>query len=121
MTNSTVPVGIIKAAWGSTLIESWLSAEVHASRPDLVARAAVIANDPANDPVAVGSAVNTSVAFSDINTSDAHSAQWSWGDASAASSGSVTESIGAGSASGSHVFGSAGVYKVSVTVTESPP
>ncbi len=53
-THPTVPVGIIKAAWGSTLIESWLSAEVHASRPDLAARAAVIANDPVNDPVAVG-------------------------------------------------------------------
>ncbi|MEO7932506.1 MAG: sialate O-acetylesterase [Chthoniobacterales bacterium] len=48
--NPGVPIGIIKAAWGSTLIESWLSAETQASRPDLAARAAVIAADPANAP-----------------------------------------------------------------------
>lgn len=52
--NPGVPIGIIKAAWGSTLIESWLSAEVQASRPDLAERAALIAADPANDPLALG-------------------------------------------------------------------
>jgi probable HAF family extracellular repeat protein len=72
-----------------------------------------------NDPVAVGSRVDASVAFSDVNTSDTHSARWEWDDTSAATEGSVAESNGAGRASGTHVFDAAGVYKVKVTITDS--
>jgi probable HAF family extracellular repeat protein len=73
----------------------------------------------ANDPVAAGAPVNVSVAFTDFNTSDTHTAQWTWGDASAPSVGTVTELGGAGNASASHVFTAAGVYRVSVTITDS--
>jgi probable HAF family extracellular repeat protein len=72
----------------------------------------------ASDPVQVNLALNVSVAFSDFNTADTHTAVWSWGDGST-SAGAVTEANGAGSATGSHAYTAAGIYTVTVTVTDS--
>jgi hypothetical protein len=81
--------------------------------------AAALGPISANDPMAAGTSITASVAFTDVNTSDTHTAQWNWGDAGAATAGSVSESNGTGSASGSHVFTAAGVYNVSVAITDS--
>jgi probable HAF family extracellular repeat protein len=72
-----------------------------------------------NDPVAVGTPMAVSANFTDAEVSSTHTAAWSWGDASTAQSGTVTESNGAGSVSGTHTYSAAGVYSVSVTVTDS--
>jgi probable HAF family extracellular repeat protein len=73
----------------------------------------------AADPVAVGTPLAMSVAFTDFNPSDTHSAVWNWGDGSNPEPGTVSEANGAGSVSGSHAFAAGGIYRVSVTVTDS--
>jgi large repetitive protein len=65
----------------------------------------------------VNTAVSASVPFSDAGQHDTHTATIDWGD-SATTSGSVTESNGAGTASGSHLYTTPGVYTVSITVTD---
>lgn len=72
----------------------------------------------ANDPVPVGSPVTVSASFTDADSADTHTATWAWGDASTAQTGTVTESSGSGNAAGSHVYTAAGVYQVSVQVTD---
>ncbi|MFS0755322.1 hypothetical protein ABC383_11585 [Noviherbaspirillum sp. 1P10PC] len=73
----------------------------------------------ANDPVAVGTPVNVSVLFSDINTSDTHSAQWTW-EGNGTSPGVLTEPSGAfpGTIKGSTIFSAAGLYNVTLSVTD---
>jgi probable HAF family extracellular repeat protein len=73
----------------------------------------------AADPVAVGAPLAMSVAFTDFNTSDTHSAVWNWGDGSNPQPGVVSEANGVGSVSGSHVYAAGGIYRVTVTVTDS--
>lgn len=73
----------------------------------------------ANDPVATGRPVNASVSFTDVNTTDTHTAAWDWGDGTPVAAGSVTEANGSGSASGSHTYAAAGLYTARVTVTDS--
>ncbi len=64
----------------------------------------------------VGTSVSASASFSDVGTHDTHTATIDWGDGS--SSATVTESAGAGSATGSHVYADAGIYTVTKTVTD---
>ena len=73
----------------------------------------------ANDPVAVGTPVNVSVLFSDINTSDTHVAQWTW-ESNGTSPGAVTEPSGTdpGTITGSTVFSTPGLYNVTLSVTD---
>ena len=73
----------------------------------------------ANYPVPAGTALHASIAFSDVNTSDTHAAQWSWGDSSPATPGVVTEATGEGSATGTHTYAAAGIYRIQVVVTDS--
>jgi probable HAF family extracellular repeat protein len=80
--------------------------------------APVIGPISANDPVAIGATLSTSASFTDVNTSDTHSAAWTWGDGSAAQSGTVSEAGGSGTAKGSHTFSAAGIYPVAVTVAD---
>lgn len=70
------------------------------------------------DPAVAGVATVLSVPFTDANIKDTHSVTWSWGDGSADAAGAVVESDRAGVASGTHVY-SPGVYRISVTVTDS--
>ncbi len=65
----------------------------------------------------VGTSINSSVAFTDPDKLDTHTATWDWGDGST-SSGNVTESNGSGTITNSHVYSTPGVYSVSVTVDD---
>jgi probable HAF family extracellular repeat protein len=84
------------------------------------AAAATLGAITANDPIAVGAPVNVSVQFSDINTTDTHTALWTW-EGNGTSPGVVTEPNGtvAGTVTGSTTFSAAGLYNVAVSVTDS--
>lgn len=69
-------------------------------------------------PVVAGTRATFSADFTDRNRADTHTALWSWGDSCAHTPGTVTESGGAGTASGEHLFCSAGVYPVALTVKD---
>ncbi|MBI3000509.1 MAG: SBBP repeat-containing protein [Deltaproteobacteria bacterium] len=68
-------------------------------------------------PVQVTTAVTTSANFTDPGVPDTHTAVWSWGDGTT-SAGTVTETNGSGSVTGSHTYIAAGVYTVTLTVTD---
>ncbi|MBI1765773.1 MAG: hypothetical protein HYR56_30580 [Acidobacteria bacterium] len=71
------------------------------------------------DPIPVNTTLNPSASFTDPGTRDTHTAVWNWDDPSNPSSaGTVTESNGSGSVSGSHSFTAAGVYEIKLTVTD---
>ncbi len=67
--------------------------------------------------VAVGDPVSVATTFSDAGTNDTHTASVAWDDG-ANTSGTVTESSGAGSVAASHSYASAGIYWISVTITD---
>lgn len=69
------------------------------------------------DPVHINTSTIVSAIFTDANTSDTHTAVWNWGD-NTTSVGSVTENNGSGSVGGTHLYTTAGIYTVSVTVTD---
>ena len=72
-------------------------------------------NAPA-DAVKAGTAINTfSASFTDPDVSDTHTATWNWGDGGS-SAGTVTETNG--SVTGSHTYTAAGLYTVTLTVTD---
>jgi probable HAF family extracellular repeat protein len=73
----------------------------------------------ANDPAAASSLVSVNANFADADTADTHTAVWTWGDNSPAQAGSVLETGGSGTVSGSHAFSAPGIYPVSLTVTDS--
>jgi PKD repeat protein len=73
----------------------------------------------ADDPAAAGLVVSVSAAFTDADARDTHSAVWTWGDSTPTQSGTVSEAGGSGTVSGYHAFSSAGIYAVSLTVTDS--
>lgn len=66
------------------------------------------------DPVSVSTQVNVQATFTDPGI---HTAVWNWDDGTT-SSGVVTESAGHGTVTGSHVYTAAGVYRVTLTVTD---
>jgi hypothetical protein len=68
-------------------------------------------------PQQINTSVNASASFTDEGTLDTHTAVWNWGD-NDTSSGVVAELNGSGSVAGSHAYTSAGVYTVSLTVTD---
>ena len=68
-------------------------------------------------PQPVGTSVAVSATFTDVGVNDTHTASVNWGDG-ASNIGTVSESLGAGTVSASHVYTVAGVYVVTVTVTD---
>jgi hypothetical protein len=68
-------------------------------------------------PVTVGSVISASASFSDPGVQDTHTAVWDWGDGTT-SAGTVTEANGSGSVSGGHAYNAAGVYTLTLTVTD---
>lgn len=71
-----------------------------------------------SDSVAIGVSMSFSVGFADNDTADTHTATWAWGDGTT-SVASVSGSGGNGTATGSHTFTQAGVYDVTLTLTDS--
>jgi probable HAF family extracellular repeat protein len=72
-----------------------------------------------SDPVPVGTPVTFFASFTDQNSADTHRARWSWGDSCIASSPTIIEAHGAGRVRANHTFCAAGVYSVTLTVTDS--
>jgi predicted outer membrane repeat protein len=68
-------------------------------------------------PHPVNMAISAYASFSDPNTDDIHTALWDWGDGST-SAGVVNEANGTGTADGTHVYASAGVYTILLTVID---
>lgn len=68
-------------------------------------------------PVSIATTVGVAANFTDGNLGDSHTATVSWGDG-ATTAGSVSESGGAGTVSGSHAYAGAGVYTVELTVSD---
>jgi len=69
------------------------------------------------NPVPPNTAINASANFTDPGVLDTHTAVWNWGDGSS-SPGVVTETNGSGSVAGSHAYTAAGIYTVTLTVTD---
>jgi hypothetical protein len=69
------------------------------------------------DPRLIHTVVNATATFRDADVGQSHTAVWTWGDG-AASVGTVTESGGSGSITGSHVYTTPGVYTVTLAVTD---
>jgi hypothetical protein len=65
------------------------------------------------DPVQVNSLVSTSIDFTDPGVGDTHTAVWDWGD-DTTSAGTVSNGV----VLGEHEYTSAGVYTISVIVTD---
>jgi hypothetical protein len=64
-----------------------------------------------------GSALNFSGSFTDPGILDTHTATINWGDGTS-SAGTVSESNGSGTVTGSHVYADAGSYTTTLTVTD---
>ncbi len=69
------------------------------------------------NPLQINSSITASASFIDANSSDTHTVVWNWGDGTT-SNGTATESNGSGSVTGSHTYTAAGVYTISLTVTD---
>ncbi len=75
------------------------------------------------NPAQVNQAVTASANFTDI-PANTHTASWNWGDTTVCGGnpdpchGTVTESNGSGSVSNSHAYTAAGVYTITLTVTD---
>jgi PKD repeat protein len=68
-------------------------------------------------PVPVGTAVTALTTFADPGSNDTHTATINWGDATT-SAGTVSESAGNGSVTGSHAYAAAGTYTLSITIVD---
>jgi hypothetical protein len=69
------------------------------------------------EPVQVDTAINTSADFTDPGLLDTHTAIWDWGDDNT-SAGTVIETDGSGSVTGSHAYATPGVYTIKLAVTD---
>lgn len=65
----------------------------------------------------INTLITAELDFSDPGTSDTHTVQWDWGDGTV-TAGTVSETSGAGAASGSHAYTTPGVYTIIVIVTD---
>lgn len=72
---------------------------------------------PSVNPVQISNSVIVNASFTDSNISDTHTASWNWGDGTT-TNGTVTEANGSGSVSGAHNYIAAGIYTVTLTVTD---
>jgi hypothetical protein len=68
-------------------------------------------------PVAIDTQIALQASFTDVNTDDTYSALWSWGDGTT-SGGLVTATAGTGQVSGAHAYPAAGVYTVTLDLTD---
>ena len=97
--------------------DGWLNPQVTPGCPPIKNTAPIIVSISAPiDPVEVNTQINASADFTDPDVNDIHTAVWDWGD-NTTSSGTVDQV--ADTVSGSHTYTSAGVYTVTLTVTDS--
>lgn len=68
-------------------------------------------------PVQVNTTIAASASITDAGTLDTHTAVFNWGDGTS-SAATVTETNGFGSANGDHIYSTAGVYTITLTVTD---
>jgi hypothetical protein len=71
-----------------------------------------------NQIIYSGDNVTVDASFIDPGTLDTHTATIDWGDGSASEPGTVIESAGSGSVTGSHRYTALGSYTITVTVTD---
>jgi probable HAF family extracellular repeat protein len=79
--------------------------------------APVVGAIQAGGPAAADRLLSFSAAFTDADAGDTHKATWNWGDGQA-DEGTVSERHGTGSVSGQHAWRAAGIYTVTLTVTD---
>jgi CSLREA domain-containing protein len=65
----------------------------------------------------VGATVTTAAQFTDPGRLDTHAGTWSWGDGTT-SLATIAETNGSGGATGSHAYARAGLYSVTLTVSD---
>jgi len=68
-------------------------------------------------PVTINTPITVNAAFTDPGILDTHTVSIDWGDGFV-TAGTVVEDHGSGTASGAHAYGTPGVYKISMTVTD---
>lgn len=69
------------------------------------------------DPVQVDSIIVASATFTDTGILDTHTSVWDWGDGITTEA-QISETGGCGDASGNHAYASAGIYTVTLTITD---
>lgn len=69
------------------------------------------------DPVWEGAEIVASAKFTDAGSGDTHTAEWDWGD-SISGPGAVSKTGGSGAVSNNHTYRFAGVYAITLTVTD---
>ncbi len=69
------------------------------------------------NPIAINTAMTASASFTDAGVLDTHTAVWNWGDGTT-SVGTVSENNGTGAVLNSHSYVTAGVYEITLTVTD---
>jgi hypothetical protein len=69
------------------------------------------------DPVEVNSPITVNALFTDSDITDIHTATWDWDDGTT-TPGIVTEADGSGSVEGSYTYTTAGVYVITLAVTD---
>jgi probable HAF family extracellular repeat protein len=70
------------------------------------------------DPVAISSSASITATFTDADDGDTHTALVDWGDGESSPATVTDAPSGAGTVAGVHTYSAAGVYTVSVTVTD---
>ena len=72
------------------------------------------------DPVQAGTSIDASASFTDpgIGLGDSFTATWDWGDGTTNTDGVVSADSSPGSVTGSHTYTAAGVYTITLTVTD---
>jgi parallel beta-helix repeat protein len=93
-------------------VEANADVTVHNVEPEVA-----ITNPVDGDLFAVDTTVNLSAAFTDASINDTHDCSIDWDDG-APEPGTVSEDNGAGTCDGSHLYSTAGVYAIQVTVTD---
>lgn len=69
------------------------------------------------NPIFVNASTIASASFTDLGVLDSHTAVWDWGDGST-STGTVLGGNGSGSVSNSHAYTQAGIYEITLRVTD---
>lgn len=72
---------------------------------------------PSATSVPTGGSVSVSQTFSDAGQNDTHAATIDWGD-NTTSAGTLSETAGSGDVTGSHSYGAADTYTITVTITD---